>query len=227
MDQFVFRSSYQRKLPHLQPAGGTLFVTFRLAGSIPAFLLAQWAAERERAIAIAVRISNSDQKNQALLQVRRTFFLRFEGELDRLRTGPDWLRDSRIAALVAESLRFRDNTVYDLAAYCIMPNHVHVVFTPRCIVVPENSAETKGLQPQYASLPSIMHSLKLYTATRANRILARSGQFWQHESYDHWVRDENELGRVIRYVVNNPVKAGLARRWQDWPWTFSRFGEER
>ena len=58
-------------------------------------------------------------------------------------------------------------------------------------------------------LAEIMHSLKSYTANRCNRILGRTGPFWQDESYDHWVRDEDELVRVIEYVENNPVKAGL------------------
>jgi len=68
-----------------------------------------------------------------------------------------------------------------------------------------------------------MHSLKGFTATQANRVLRRKGEFWGHESYDHFVRNENELGRIIRYVLNNPVKAGLAARWQDWPWSYSRY----
>ena len=60
-------------------------------------------------------------------------------------------------------------------------------------------------------LTSIMHSLKSYTANKANRIIGRRGRFWQHESYDHWVRDLEELERIINYICRNPVEAGLCR----------------
>jgi hypothetical protein len=67
-----------------------------------------------------------------------------------------------------------------------------------------------------------MHSIKGFTAGRANRLLGRFGAFWLHESYDHCVRNEAELRRIIAYVANNPVKAGLVTEWQAWPWTYVR-----
>jgi hypothetical protein len=68
-----------------------------------------------------------------------------------------------------------------------------------------------------------MHSLKSYTATKSNRLLNRSGQFWQHESYDHIVRDRKELIGFREYVLNNPVKVGLVVSAEQWPWSFSRY----
>jgi len=63
-----------------------------------------------------------------------------------------------------------------------------------------------------------MHSLKSYTAHEANSILNRTGAFWQTESYDHWVRDDEELERIVSYIRDNPVKAGLVKRPEDWFW---------
>ena len=74
----------------------------------------------------------------------------------------------------------------------------------------------------YNSLSSIMQSLKGYTARKANQILGRSGAFWQHESYDHCVRNPNELKRIITYVLNNPVKIGLVDEWKKWQWSYYR-----
>jgi putative transposase len=71
-------------------------------------------------------------------------------------------------------------------------------------------------------MSAIMHSLKLYTAREANLVLGRTGSFWQHENYDHVVRDEAELRRIILYVVHNPVKAGLVEHWEDWKWTYCK-----
>jgi putative DNA methylase len=67
-----------------------------------------------------------------------------------------------------------------------------------------------------SSLSQIMHSLKSYTTNEANKLLERSGQFWQHESYDHWVRDDDELERIVRYINRNPVNANLVNHPEQW-----------
>jgi REP element-mobilizing transposase RayT len=72
------------------------------------------------------------------------------------------------------------------------------------------------------TLGVIMKSLKGYTAHEANRLLGRKGEFWEAESYDHFVRDDTELARIINYVLNNPVKAGLVKDWRDWKWNWRR-----
>ena len=66
----------------------------------------------------------------------------------------------------------------------------------------------------------IMQRLKSFTARKANRILGRQGSFWQDESCDHVVRDDGELGRIVEYILQNPVKAGLVSDWQEWQWVY-------
>ncbi|MDP2934099.1 MAG: transposase, partial [bacterium] len=95
--------------------------------------------------------------------------------------------------------------------FCIMPNHVHCVFTP----LPK-SGET------YYSMSNILHSLKRHTALRANQILERQGGFWQHENYDHVVRGEKEFNRIVDYVLNNPVSAGLVSSREEWKWSYCK-----
>jgi REP element-mobilizing transposase RayT len=99
---------------------------------------------------------------------------------------------------MAETLLHYDRVRYLLLAWCVMPNHVHVVFRPM-----ENH-----------TLAQIVQTWKSYSAHKANRLLGRSGEFWQREYYDHLVRDEADLHRIVRYVLENPRKAKLA----DWPW---------
>ena len=65
----------------------------------------------------------------------------------------------------------------------------------------------------------IVHSVNLFTSTACNRLLNRRGRFWQAESYDHWIRDPDELDRVISYIELNPVKAGLADSPEAWPFS--------
>ena len=68
-----------------------------------------------------------------------------------------------------------------------------------------------------------MHSLKSYTSNECNKILKRTGSFWQHESYDHVVRNEEELNRIIHYTLNNPIKAKLVDNPEDWKWSYCKY----
>jgi REP element-mobilizing transposase RayT len=74
------------------------------------------------------------------------------------------------------------------------------------------------------TVTDILENLKWYTALNANRRLGRKGAFWQHESYDHVIRDAAELDRTIEYVLMNPVKAGFCKDWRDWKWSYVKEG---
>jgi REP element-mobilizing transposase RayT len=206
---FNYRLFYRRNLPHYQPEDATLFVTFRLAGSIPVRVVRELAETHANVLSDLRALPDSPEKSLRLSEEQSRAFGRWDAALHHLDCGPRWLETPEIAAMVADSLRFRHEKVYLLRAYCIMPNHVHVVFTP----LPTGDGE-------FHSLAKIMHSLKLRTASEANRRLKIQGEFWQHENYDHVVRDEAEYGRIIEYVLNNPVKAGLVAEWQAWPWSY-------
>ena len=79
---------------------------------------------------------------------------------------------------------------------------------------------------QVSDLPlnKIMQSLKRHTARRANCFLGREGAFWQDESYDRVIRNNDEYIRTVNYVLENPVKAGLVLKWEDWRWMYCKFG---
>jgi REP element-mobilizing transposase RayT len=123
--------------------------------------------------------------------------------LDNTRVGPAFLRRPEVAGLIVAALRRGlDMGLYDLRAFAVMSNHVHLLFRPQ----------------QQAS--RVLQWLKGTTAREANQILARSGRaFWQRESYDHWVRDQRELERIAAYIENNPVKAGLATERSRYRWS--------
>jgi putative DNA methylase len=135
--------------------------------------------------------------------------------------------------MLRENLYHHAGTKYELLAWCIMSNHMHVVLQPlECVPRrsdPSGATDTEGFCDELADglspLVSVMHSLKSYTANRANALLGRSGRFWQAESYDHWIRDLDELERIVAYVAHNPVRAGLCRRPQEWQYSsaYDRF----
>ena len=189
---------YERNLPHRLPPGEAIFLTFRLAGSLPRTVVEQLQADTELA-----------QQRHAIEPAQRyaeqkKYFGRFDAQLAKGEYGPMYLRQPAIASLVADSLRYFDGTAYDLLCYCLMPNHVHMVV----LLLDEAPPLVKTLQ-----------RLKSYTATQANKLLSRSGAFWQAESYDHIVR-KGELERIVAYVLENPVKAGLVADWEQWPYTY-------
>ncbi len=224
MNQFDYRAYYKRKLPHYQPIGYKFFITFRLAGSLPKHLIQELHQEKERMKKLLEKINNLEQKKQLEYEHQRRWFAKYDSYLDQATAGPRWLGDPRIAELVAMSIKHRDGKVYALDAFSIMPNHAHLVGEPLICqnVIPANKQNGQIVNLP-CSLAKIMHSLKRYTATQANLILGKTGeQFWQHENYDHAIRDEAEFGRIIQYVLNNPVKAGLVDSWEKWPWSYYR-----
>ncbi len=199
---------YRRNLPHLQPAGGEFFVTFNLAGSLPR----QAIIELKEYKTIALKRVEAGNLNQIHFKnLDRKIFLKYDSLLDNPHSGPVWLKDQKVACIVKEAIHFRDQKVIDLYAYCIMSNHVHLVFKH---LEKNNKAMTKH------PVTDIIGGLKKFTARECNILLQRNGPFWQSESYDRFVRSDNELERVIAYTINNPVKAGLVAKWEDWPNTY-------
>ncbi len=222
-----YKQYYRRKLPHIHSPGATLFVTFRLAGSIPKSVIEKWKQEKiwleKEQERLARNAEITQNQKEAFLEFNRRWFAKFEDVLHREQSGTVWLKDENVANSVAESLKYRDGKVYKLHCFCVMSNHVHVVFTPflneRSLTEVQYSNPLK-FESSEPTLGEIMQSLKGYTAHEANKILNRQGQFWEVESYDHEVRNEEEFGRIVKYVLNNPVKAGLVKNWQDWQWNW-------
>lgn len=201
MSPSAYKLFYQRNLPHYQPAGATLFITFRLAGSLPIRLIKSLNEEMKRQESELSKITDTDLRKESVYIAQKKVFGKWDMALDVMEESPKWLANPEIAQLIVNSIHYRDGKEYILDAYCIMPNHVHLVFTPM---------EQDG---HYISISEIMHSLKGYTARYANQILGRQGDFWHHESYDHVIRDHKEYERVVNYVLENPTRAGLPAKW--------------
>lgn len=174
----------RRHLPHWKRNASVYAVTFRLADSLP-----PGAVERMR-----VACAQGDAPAHiAALKLAHSF----ETELDASQ-GECRLRDPGAAGEMKSALAHFDGKRYRLVAWCIMPNHVHVVLQP-----------VRGFE-----LSSILHSIKSFSANRINQLSNRRGRVWQDESYDRLIRDPRELGDQVTYVLQNPARAGL----HEWPW---------
>ncbi len=130
-------------------------------------------------------------------------FVWIDRYLDRSQHGPQFLHQEALVKLVtAALLSVAHLGHYRLGPFVVMANHLHVLLFP---LVPPSR---------------LLKSLKGFTARQANRLLGRTGEpFWQKESFDHWVRGEIEWNRIAGYIEDNPVKAGLVARAEDYPWS--------
>jgi len=176
-------------LPHRDEPGLLQFVTFRLTDAFPAQLRSEW---------------------EALLHIQddRKRRLQLEAYLDKGR-GECHLRRPEVGQLVEDSLRFRHGVQYDLCAWVVMPNHVHLLF-----------------QVQDVPMWQLVDAWKGFTSKAANRILGRTGQFWQQGYWDTYMRDSAHEARTRRYIENNPLKAGLVPTTKEWPRSSARFRDE-
>ena len=232
MGRLDYHGLTRRKRPHFQPLDGTLFVTFRLADSIPKSTVRYYQAKREwlkdqlrrvEGVSAVTRSTEEAELHDRLEQLNREWFLKCEDILHREAVGPTWMRDDKVAAKVAENLRRLDGDAYRLDAYSVMSNHVHSVFRP--LVNEELIQEILRSQDDGLSgipaLSKIMHTIKGASARACNLMLGRSGVFWERESFDHVIRS-GKLNKTVRYVLNNPVKVGLVRNWEDYRWNYCR-----
>jgi len=196
----------RRRLPHWYVPGAAHFITYRLHGSLPQHVIDQ-LKDRKAEFMNQLRCGRQDSANKE--RAHKQLFAMYDSFLDRSQDAR-YLADPRVAAIVRSNLYHRHGSKYYLHAYCVMANHVHVLLQPADAFGKE--IEESGEQGDGVSRRAkITHSLKSYTAHEANRLLNRSGPFWQSEYYDHWVRDEDELERIVNYIAENPVKAGIAQ----------------
>lgn len=198
-------------LPHCDFPGLVQFVTFRLVDSLPGARRGEW----EHLLAIED------------LREKRT---KLEEYLDR-GVGECWLRQPCIATLCEEALRYFHNERYELLAWCVMPNHVHVLVhvweTPLWKII-QNwkvhiARETRKLLRQERRAPA---RLEPYHNSDEPSGCSALQSFWQREYWDTFMRNENQEKTAITYIESNPVKAKCCRAATEWPFSSARFRDE-
>jgi len=176
--------------PHFDGHGLTQHVSFHLFDSLPQSVLMRWREE----------LRTRSQK-EADLEWR----MRIQNFLDS-GYGSCFLKDDRLAEIVESALLHFDSQRYFLHSWCVMPNHVHTLFTP--------VAEFK--------MSEILHSWKSFAAHKCNKLLHRSGRFWAREPFDRYIRNRRHFSNALAYIEDNPVKAGLCEKAEDWRWSSAR-----
>jgi len=193
MDEQTLAIGHGEHLPHWTCNGAVYHLVFRLADAIPQSKLDEWAKPLSRE-------EPGQQTDQAEQEARYRRTKEIDTWLDS-GYGASHLRQPAIAEIVANALKHFDGDRYRLHAWCVMPNHVHVIVEPL------------GDNP----LSKIIHSWKSFTANSINRRLGLNGALWQADAYNHIIRTQKEYEYQVRYVWHNPDKANIP----DWPWRWT------
>lgn len=219
----TLKTFYRNSLPHLTPIGGTFFVTFRTKGSIPNRKLNRFRFQYLEEVKNIS--SNGSLQSRALLQARRRFFKRFDQALHLNNDNRSPLSNPAATKIIQAKLHELDGELYELIAYCVMPNHVHLLISMRNQIINDEMdlIPNKDLSLSYRPLHEVMRRIKGATARSINLLMGSTGTtLWQKDSYDHYVNNSRSLENTWWYILNNPVKAGLVENIEDYPYTWWR-----
>lgn len=178
----------KHRLPHWQQGAVAVFVTWRLADSLPQEKLRHWQMEKQAWLQCHPLPWDDETK----FAYHQAFSNRLDEWLD-LGAGACFLKAPEIRKLLSEVLDHFDGKRYELESYVLMPNHVHVLFQPNVMF----------------TLPDILQTWKGYSARTINRALGRSGSLWQDSYWDRLIRNQAHFDRCLQYIEANPLKANL------------------
>lgn len=198
-----FRGWHERGyLPHRDEPGLTQFVTFRLADSFPEALRSEWEHlakiedDRERRAELEAYLD----KGRGKCHLHRPEIAKLVEDNFRQFSGANCGSQSRAPEKAAR---------YELRAWVVMPNHVHVLFKVGAVPMSE-----------------IVGSWKKHAGRLANQLLGQPGAFWAEDYFDVFMRDTAHERQTIHYIENNPTKAKLVREPNEWPWSSARLRDE-
>ncbi|TAF34702.1 MAG: transposase [Cytophagales bacterium] len=197
---------FDTQLAMVERKGLTLFVTYRLNHSIPLATLDKLRQEYEAdESAIVLRYTDQDQKKEELYKAQKRYFGKFDAYLDQQKEPKYKLTEAKMCDFLMEGIHKMADSYFDLWAFVVMPNHVHLL-----------------MSIAHAEVPffDILQQHKRLTTLFAQRLYQEKFKLWAHESYDHLVRDQGEFERIVRYMMNNPIKAGWVNNWQEWPYRY-------
>lgn len=232
---------YHHILPHFQQPGQTYFVTWNLRNAIVPKALIRYThklalikaqmencssrnAESFKSIVNETALTSTNERNTKIespdsqqldklkfeyYSVRKKYMKAYDDLLDAQLNPAINLTKPEIQEIMVQTLQFWEGKKLKNIAYCIMPNHVHWVF--------ELLEKDFIGKPVY--LQDVLQSVKQFSSHSINKIERRTGKLWQKESFDTTIRDEKHLYNVVRYTINNPVKASLVSDWRQWKGT--------
>lgn len=206
-------------LPHVESTDLVQHVCFRLEDSLPRHVVAQMEAEL-KSLPPMQRSPEQEKRVNAYLDAGH---------------GSCILRDPFIAELVRTTLLHFHGDRYTLYAWCIMPNHVHVLFQPNAgWLMSKIVASWKSFTGRRISAYRKEHPNAGPPGSGPAQTLAglepgvggeakAGGPVWQREYFDRFMRDSAHFANTINYIHKNPVKARLVQKPEDWPFSSAQW----
>lgn len=219
--EFNIGTFRRRQLPHWDVDGAPVFITACAEGSLSAIGLQRLRRYRK----------SLDEKPapEGLSAVEwkttksKLVFAFMDNMLDH-QSPVRPLEDPQLAEIVQTCFFRFAGERYHLYSWCVMPSHHHWLFLP---LEPWSTESVQAARAKSGRIVTarelISQSIQSYSANECNRARGVKGRFWQNETFDHWVRNDEELTRIIQYIERNPVKAGLVKEPHEWPWSSAAF----
>ncbi|GLR19721.1 transposase [Portibacter lacus] len=209
---------YKRNLPHIQTVGAIFFITCSLKGSISKNKLAEIREEYNLRKTIIDDSMSKKEINYQKYFARRKYILDIDNIIHENK-GPSYLDSPANARILLERIESYHKKYYNLLAVTIMSNHFHMLI--------DTSVQLKGnlvpdfIPENYVQLDKVMKLIKGGSAKFINEYCKTPGrQVWENESFDIYIRNEKMLSKVVGYILNNPVKAGIVNTFEEHPFTF-------
>jgi len=207
----------ERNLPHIYPVGGTFFITFRLADSLPVNIIRELEFEYNEELTVITKNEKNISKRKVLIaDLKKRKFGKYDHQLDSKPYGNCHMRDTAIAQIIYDKIMEYDKLYYNVISISIMPNHVHLLVDTSAQIDLKTGLPLKS----YVQVNKWMNLIKGSTSRSINLHLGRTGKLWATESYDHYARDEAEVLRIREYIILNPVKAGLEIKFREMPYMY-------
>lgn len=224
MREQTLKTEHTGKLPHFHHLGATFFITTHLHDSIPFDVLKKLKAERNEKIK-QVKAQHLIDLQKEIYLIRRAYFYRYDELLDACQNSPSFLNQPEIATIVETKIRKYDGQYYNLIAFTLMPNHIHLILD-FSIQLPTTKIWNVD---EYVNLSKVMNLIKGGSAYEANKLLKRKEPFWQNGYYDRYIRNHYHYVGAVNYTINNVVKAGLYKYWieHEFTWVCQNFQQRK
>ena len=196
-------------LPHIQPKYAQYFITFTLSNSTILKYFHEIKYKRELKLK-NYKNNNSEKTTIYRTNINKKYFDMFDNFLNTFDSKENYLSDTKCSDIIVNKLKEYHSKYYNLLAYCIMPNHVHILI--------DTAIQTEN--DNFVPIGKIMKLIKGGTSREINIILKRKGTLWLRDYYDHYIRTQKEFTNIVNYIKLNPVKSGLVNDWEKWKYTF-------
>ncbi len=200
---------HRRFLPHYQEPGQIISLTWRLEGDLPQQI--RTTLKELKLQMVKMKASPKGAISSDLYQKYSDTITRYDAQLGRHRSAGLDLSKPEIASIITTAFHFYDARLYDLHAFCVMPNHVHLLVRP----LPQANGD-------FALLSDIVCRIKSYTAKQIIASGIQTKTVWRADYFDRFIRHQKDYYLAVEYILNNPLKAELAEKQRDWPFSFCR-----